>query len=288
MIDKINGNGSYDLSGNSSKNKRKNPAVRAYESTPGSKDAAHKRTAAVRKKDNSSKNPEDAGVILDLSGKTAEKKKGAEAVRRKKDSSWTDAIRKLIHPLVQWLKDFWESDRQKEDVKVPAEEGANGAASEMPAGETLEGAASELSAGEALEGAASEVPAGEALESAASELLAGEALESAYVKLAVDERSMALLEGDLPPLDTVGMNDGRADAIEMDDLDTEKRKAIVDKAVRTGNLQQIEQLVTGNGRKRLAHNSDLLTYYDRRGKFVEIDETEKHRVLFGDKNVLKL
>lgn len=37
-----------------------------------------------------------------------------------------------------------------------------------------------------------------------------------------------------------------------------------------------------------AHNSDLLTYYDRRGKLVEMDESSKHRVLFGDKHVLKL
>ncbi len=46
--------------------------------------------------------------------------------------------------------------------------------------------------------------------------------------------------------------------------------------------------MTKNGTKRLAHNSDLLTYYDRRGQFVEMDETEKHRVLYGDKNVMKL
>lgn len=59
-------------------------------------------------------------------------------------------------------------------------------------------------------------------------------------------------------------------------------------ALKSGNLNQIEQLVTQNGTKRLAHNSDLLTYYDRRGKFVEMDETDKYRVLFGDKNILKL
>lgn len=232
MIDKISGNGGYDLSSSGSKNKRKNPAVRAYESTPGPNDAAHKRAAEIRKKGNSSENSEDAGVILDLSGSASGKKKGAEAVRRKNDASWTDALRRLIHPLVRWLKDFWESDRLKEDAKVPDITEVSVQAEEA------EGTASKL--------------------------------------------------GDLPPLDDVGMDGIRVDAVKTDDLEADEIKAIADRAVQSGDLQQIEQFVTRNGAKRLAHNSDLLTYYDRRGKFVEMDETEKHRVLFGDRNVLKL
>ncbi len=80
--------------------------------------------------------------------------------------------------------------------------------------------------------------------------------------------------GELPPLDKVG--DVPEYGQEMED------------ALKSHSLKQIEQLLTENGAKRLAHNSDLLTYYDRKGKLVEIDETEKYRVLFGDKNVLKL
>ena len=67
-----------------------------------------------------------------------------------------------------------------------------------------------------------------------------------------------------------------------------EQKELADQVLKSGDLRQVEQFLTQNGTKRLAHNSDLLTYYDRRGKFVEMDETEKHRVLFGDKNVLKL
>ena len=235
MIDKINGNGNYDISSSNSKNKRKNPAVRAYESTPASKDAAQKRAEELRKKRSASGNQEDAGVILDLSGKTAGKKKEAEAVRRKPASFWTDTLRRLIHPLVRWIKDFWESDRPD-----PTEAGAQ--ASEMSAASDPEQAAD-------------------------GTLASGD---------------------DLPPLDGLGMDDGRVNDERLDDLEAEELKAIADKAVRSGNLRQIEQYVTRNGTKRLAHHSDLLTYYDRRGKFVEIDETEKHRVLFGDKHVLKL
>ncbi len=65
-------------------------------------------------------------------------------------------------------------------------------------------------------------------------------------------------------------------------------KKAAEEALKSGNLSRIEQVVTKNGTRRLAHNSDLLTYYDRRGQFVEMDETEKHRVLYGDKNVMKL
>ncbi len=50
MIDKINNKGSYDFQGGSSTNKRKNPAVRAYENTPGFKEGSRGQSA-VRKKE---------------------------------------------------------------------------------------------------------------------------------------------------------------------------------------------------------------------------------------------
>lgn len=79
---------------------------------------------------------------------------------------------------------------------------------------------------------------------------------------------------DLPPLDEV---DGNMDV-----------QPALEEAVKSRSLQQLEQALTLNGEKRLARNSDLLTYYDRKGKLVEMDETQKHRVLYGDKNILKL
>lgn len=58
--------------------------------------------------------------------------------------------------------------------------------------------------------------------------------------------------------------------------------------LQSGNLSKVQEILTNNGERHLAHNSDLLTYYDRRGKFVSIDESEKNRVLYGDRNVHKL
>ncbi len=80
MVDKINGNSSYDFPGSQ---KRKNPALKAYENTPGSKDAAGKRTAGSAGKNNADAfDRKESGVILDLSGKAAGKKKNPAASQK--------------------------------------------------------------------------------------------------------------------------------------------------------------------------------------------------------------
>ena len=225
MVDKINGNSSYDFPGSQ---KRKNPALKAYENTPGSKDAAGKRTAGSAGKNSADAfDRKESGVILDLSGKAAGKKKNP-AASRKKDAFWKDALRKLTAPVVRWLKDFWNSDSSGK-ISVSSDTDSEGAMHTEPSADGL--------------------------------------------------ASMQLDRGRMQQ--TPGQSVQRTDAEQ--DL-----KALADRAVKSGDLRQIERVLTQNGAKRLAHNSDLLTYYDRRGKFVEMDETEKHRVLFGDKNVLKL
>ncbi len=223
MVDKINGNSSYDFPGSQ---KRKNPALKAYENTPGSKDAAGKRTAGSAGKNNADAfDRKESGVILDLSGKAAGKKKNP-AASQKKDAFWKDALRKLTAPVVRWLKDFWNSDSSG---KINASSDSEDTIHTEPSADGL-----------------------------------------ASMQLDRDRMQQ-----------TPGQSVQRTDAEQ--DL-----KALADRAVKSGDLRQIERVLTQNGAKRLAHNSDLLTYYDRRGKFVEMDETEKHRVLFGDKNVLKL
>lgn len=237
MVDKINGNGSYDLPGSGAKHKRKNPAVRAYEETPGFHDAGRGKTQPVRGKDKQGAEKKDAGVILDLSASPAGKKKEAGATVNKKEGSWTGVLRKLFQPVVRWLKDFWESDRSGTDGAEPFDTDIELPPLEADGADDL----SDVGAVDASDGV-------EGVSEAASVL-----------------RSQA-----------------------AQPVETSEWKTLVDQAVKSGNLRQIEQLVTDNGAKRLAHNSDLLTYYDRRGKFVEMDETEKYRVLFGDKNVMKL
>lgn len=265
MIDKINGNGvQYPDS-----RKKKNPAVRAYENTPGTKEAAQKKAGGVSKSSRAAAADRESGVILDLSAKTA-KEKGRPAAR-KSQSSWTDALRKLLAPVLQWVKAFWESDSPKND-KNPAAQ-----SQDVQGPQDMSGASEDMAQISDMEqnGQASD---------AAGQLAKGAA--DAAGMLASD--AAALDEDMLPPLDE--LQEGHT--AKLPGLDELQRitgiKGIGRGTLRPGNIEKIEQFVTRNGTKHLAHNSGLLTYYDRQGKIVELDESQKHRVLFGDKDVLKL
>ena len=100
MIDKINGNGGYDFK-EGTQNKKKNPAVRAYENTPGFQEAAKKKTPAVHKKNTSQPKQKETGVILDLSGSKTGQKIETESFGPKKDAAWTDVLRKLFAPAIK-------------------------------------------------------------------------------------------------------------------------------------------------------------------------------------------
>lgn len=58
--------------------------------------------------------------------------------------------------------------------------------------------------------------------------------------------------------------------------------------LRKGDLNQVISLLTDNGKKTVAMNSTLLTYYDRNGKMVEINASDRERILRGDRNTKKL
>lgn len=58
--------------------------------------------------------------------------------------------------------------------------------------------------------------------------------------------------------------------------------------LRSGNLPQVLNLLTDNGKKTIAKNSSLLTYYDRNGRMVEPNASDRERILHGDRNTRKL
>ena len=334
MIDKIKGN---DVYGYADQKKRKNPAVRAYENTPGQKEAAgHK--IDQKRGTGSMKQPEKGsqGVILDLSSQSGrEKAKAAQTDGEALSGVLTQTLRKLFAPVLRWLKNFWESDtaavghtgkmrpgskadagglqpqqgaagqidasmqQQKDAAGIDVEMSAAQGAAEHTAGQiqgqteemalTAQQETSEYTAQQQKDAAAdiqgqTEDGRSGVLGTAASDLIqgsleqAGEAADlTAQTAYEILESSRIETEDDLqglPPLE------------DIDDLP--KYGAISDEAVKSGNLEQIEQLLTRNGARQLAHNSDLLTYYDRRGRLIELDETQRYRVLHGDKNVLKL
>ena len=67
----------------------------------------------------------------------------------------------------------------------------------------------------------------------------------------------------------------------------DKDKAIR-QALKDGDRESFRSLISDKGQKVPARNSSLLTYYDAKGQLVEIDPSERQRILHTDKNVRKL
>lgn len=66
------------------------------------------------------------------------------------------------------------------------------------------------------------------------------------------------------------------------------KDAEIQKYLHTGNLDQVISLLTDNGQKTVAKNSNLLTYYDRNGRLTQINASDKERILHGDRNTKEL
>lgn len=79
-----------------------------------------------------------------------------------------------------------------------------------------------------------------------------------------------------------------ADADGQSPPDRADRDREIQKHLRSGNLEQVLNLLTEDGRRTMARNSTLLTYYDRTGRFTSISASDQERILHGDRNVKKL
>lgn len=71
-------------------------------------------------------------------------------------------------------------------------------------------------------------------------------------------------------------------------LDEETRNRRIQQSLRSGDIEKVMSLLTDNGRRTIAKNSTLLTSYDRNGRLVESGASDRQRILYGDKNTLKL
>lgn len=67
-----------------------------------------------------------------------------------------------------------------------------------------------------------------------------------------------------------------------------KRDEEIQKLLRSGDMEQVVNLVTENGQKTMAKNSTLLTYYDRNGKITPLSASDQERILHGDRSTRKL
>lgn len=67
-----------------------------------------------------------------------------------------------------------------------------------------------------------------------------------------------------------------------------ERDEKIRKQLRSGNLEQVINLLTDDGKRTMAKNSTLLTYYDKSGKLTQLNASDRERILHGDRNVRKL
>lgn len=70
--------------------------------------------------------------------------------------------------------------------------------------------------------------------------------------------------------------------------DNMKKDKEIQQYLRSGNLEQVLNLLTENGHKTMARNSSLLTYYDRTGRLTSLSASDQERILHGDRHVKKL
>lgn len=96
------------------------------------------------------------------------------------------------------------------------------------------------------------------------------------------------------PADTAKENAGNIDITTsaVQEVDPKIKEAERDekirKQLRSGNLDQVISLLTDDGKRSVAKNSTLLTYYDKSGKLTQLNASDRERILYGDRNVRKL
>lgn len=67
-----------------------------------------------------------------------------------------------------------------------------------------------------------------------------------------------------------------------------ERDEKIRKHLRSGNLEQVISLLTDDGKRSVAKNSTLLTYYDKSGKLTQLSASDRERILHGDRHVRTL
>lgn len=70
--------------------------------------------------------------------------------------------------------------------------------------------------------------------------------------------------------------------------DSAERDEKIRKHLRSGNLEQVISLLTDDGKRSVAKNSTLLTYYDKNGKLTQLSASDRERILHGDRHVRTL
>lgn len=106
-----------------------------------------------------------------------------------------------------------------------------------------------------------------------------------YYKLkGIERKPVDFTQGSVGNVDVTG-----AAVQEVDPkIQEAERDEKIRKQLRSGNLEQVISLLTDDGKRTVAKNSTLLTYYDKSGKLTQLNASDRERILHGDRNVRKL
>ncbi|MDE7270799.1 MAG: hypothetical protein K2N81_10055 [Acetatifactor sp.] len=98
-------------------------------------------------------------------------------------------------------------------------------------------------------------------------------------------QDVQLLEG-VPqePMESIDASD----EMSVPAVGEEGRDREIQESLRIGDMDQVINLLTDNGKRTLARNSTLLTSYDKNGRVVEPSAPDMERVLHGDRNTWEL
>lgn len=106
-----------------------------------------------------------------------------------------------------------------------------------------------------------------------------------------DADTIGTVDAVIDDADTVGAVD--ADLADAEDEDAyqmtrERLEEEIRPYLRNKDMQQVLNLLTDNGRRTVAKNSTLLTYYDKKGRITQPTASDRERILYGDKNTRNL
>ena len=79
-----------------------------------------------------------------------------------------------------------------------------------------------------------------------------------------------------------------SDEMSVPAVEEESRDREIQEFLRIGDMDQVINLLTDNGKRTIARNSTLLTSYDKNGRVVEPNASDMERVLHGDRNTWEL
>ncbi|MBD5520486.1 MAG: hypothetical protein HDR03_04575 [Lachnospiraceae bacterium] len=261
MVNRIDGNNYYDYQ------KLKNVNIPDasekfsldYKQNELQSEAKDKKDKSEKTADEQKLSSDKSGVKLELSSRGQSAAAGrsysglSKPEAKSESQSLVDTIRSFVSTAIEAVKDFfyklWYDDTKPEDSGSIETMGLDALESE-----TLESES------------AATIDASETVGYAETEVLS----------------DIAGIE------DEFGLNIQEIDAGTAYRMDVEKRHREIQPYLRKGDINQVINLLTDEGRKTIARNSSLLTYYDKNGRMVEPNASDRERILHGDGNVRKL